>query len=254
MKRIVLLLASFILVIVRSSANKYVVSNQKVTFHEGYLRCLQYGLEPAEILSESDEEEIETVLKPLREIFEDLVGFGEGFWIFASNLVNKTNYYWLNSKLPLFYSLFSTGQPDNADQKENCLEIYQISTGVFGWNDCPCESKIKFICQRKKRDISSCNETNMESNVIAKSSVNRYVVSNQRVTFHEGYIRCLQYGLEPAEILSESDEKEIEAALEPLREIQATKPPAGNRERSSGIKADAIIYSALLFDQPTSFS
>ncbi|XP_076271456.1 salivary C-type lectin 2-like [Rhynchophorus ferrugineus] len=145
MKRIVLLLASFILVIVRSSANKYVVSNQRVTFHEGYLRCLQYGLEPAEILSESDQEEIEAVLKPLREI-----GFGEGFWIFASNLVDKTNYYWLNSKLPLFYSLFSTGQPDNAGQKENCLEIYQISTGVFGWNDCPCESKIKFICQRKK--------------------------------------------------------------------------------------------------------
>ncbi|XP_076271453.1 salivary C-type lectin 2-like [Rhynchophorus ferrugineus] len=164
MKRSVVLLASFVLVIAKSSVNRYVVSNQRVTFHEGYIRCLQYGLEPAEILSESDEKEIEAALEPLREI-----GFREGFWIFASNLPNKTNFYWLNSKLPLFYSFFSAGQPDNTDKKENCLEIYQLSTGVFGWNDCPCESKIRFICQRKKKDIiiSSCNDTHLAPNGIS---------------------------------------------------------------------------------------
>ncbi|KAF7276356.1 hypothetical protein GWI33_010442, partial [Rhynchophorus ferrugineus] len=36
-------------------------------YADGYLRCHQYGLDPAEVLSESDEIELEEALKSLKE-------------------------------------------------------------------------------------------------------------------------------------------------------------------------------------------
>ncbi|KAF7274057.1 hypothetical protein GWI33_013250, partial [Rhynchophorus ferrugineus] len=137
--------ACLFLFLISVSANKYVVSNQRVTFHEAHSRCRQYGLDPAEILSESDEKEIEQALLPIKDL-----GTFNGFWIFASNLADTKNYYWLNSNLPLFYSTFYPGQPDNKGDKEHCLEIYQATTGVFAWNDDSCDKKNRFICQRKQ--------------------------------------------------------------------------------------------------------
>ncbi|XP_076269492.1 perlucin-like [Rhynchophorus ferrugineus] len=154
MKLYLILFGTFLVFISTVSANKYVISNQKVTFHEGYLRCRQYGLDPAEILSESDQKELEEVLQLHKE-----VGVANGYWMFATNLVDKTTYYWLNSNLPLFYSAFSAGQPDNAGNRENCLEIFQHSIGVFMWNDYPCDTKLRFICQHKlKKNAKSCDE------------------------------------------------------------------------------------------------
>ncbi|XP_076269574.1 C-type lectin mosGCTL-7-like isoform X1 [Rhynchophorus ferrugineus] len=101
-----ILFAYLSLFIISVCANKYVVSNQRVTFHEAHSRCRQYGLDLAEILSESDEKEIEQALLPIKDL-----GTFDGFWIFASNLADKKNYYWLNSNLPLFYSAFYQGQP-----------------------------------------------------------------------------------------------------------------------------------------------
>ncbi|XP_076269559.1 salivary C-type lectin 2-like [Rhynchophorus ferrugineus] len=138
--------------IISTSANKYVVSNQRVTFYEAHSRCRQYGLDPAEILSENDEKEIEQALLPIKDL-----GIFDGFWIFASNLADKKNYYWLNSNLPLFYSAFYPGQPDNTGDKEHCLELYQSTTGVFAWNDLSCDTKKRFICQRKQK-INACDD------------------------------------------------------------------------------------------------
>ncbi|XP_076269488.1 C-type lectin mosGCTL-7-like [Rhynchophorus ferrugineus] len=133
-------------------STKYVVSNQKITFFEAYTRCRQYGLDPAEVLSEADERELEEALKPFNE-----TGPYEGFWIFATDLGDKANYYWLHSNLPLFYSLFSDGEPNNV-ATENCLEVFQKSSGIFSWNDCPCDLKLRFVCQRKQKVASSCGE------------------------------------------------------------------------------------------------
>ncbi|XP_076269416.1 C-type lectin mosGCTL-7-like [Rhynchophorus ferrugineus] len=125
--------------------NKYVVSNEKVTFHEAYIRCRQYGLDPAEIVSEEDQKDVEEALK-----FENGLDTPLGFWIFATNLGNKISYYWLHSGRPMFYSLFAAGQPNNAEKKENCLEVYQITKSKFAWNDAPCDFNLRFICQYKQ--------------------------------------------------------------------------------------------------------
>ncbi|KAF7273845.1 hypothetical protein GWI33_013476 [Rhynchophorus ferrugineus] len=135
------------------TVNKYVVSTQRVSFHEAYLRCRQYGLDPGEIISEKDQQDVEEILRLSREL-----GWEQGFWIFATNLGNKVSYYWLNSGRPIFYSLFAPGQPDNAGNKENCLEVFQTTTGHFAWNDAPCDYKLRFICQYKQKPSDSCDD------------------------------------------------------------------------------------------------
>ncbi|XP_076269575.1 salivary C-type lectin 2-like isoform X2 [Rhynchophorus ferrugineus] len=87
-------------------------------------------------------------------LFLFTVGILDGFWLFAWNWVD---FYWVNSNAPLFYSAFNKGQPDNAGEKEHCLELYQASTGVFAWNDNSCDIKRRFICQRKQK-INSCDD------------------------------------------------------------------------------------------------
>ncbi|XP_076271398.1 collectin-10-like [Rhynchophorus ferrugineus] len=150
--------ASFFAVIVAGvcsydGPNKYVVSTQRVSFYEGYLRCRQYGLDPGEIVSLKDQRDVEEKLQTVREL-----GWEQGFWIFATNLGNKVSYYWLNSGRPIFYSLFAPGQPDNAGNKENCLEVFQTTTGHFAWNDAPCDHKLRFICQYKQKPSDSCDD------------------------------------------------------------------------------------------------
>ncbi|XP_076269557.1 salivary C-type lectin 2-like isoform X1 [Rhynchophorus ferrugineus] len=128
----------------QNKSSKYLISNQKVPFHEAYLRCRQYGLDPVEITSEEEQLEVEEAIKHDKEL-----GWENGFYIFATNLGNKISYYWLNTGRPLFYSKFGTGLPNNVGNKENCLQIFQTTLGNFVWNDVPCEHKLRFICQHK---------------------------------------------------------------------------------------------------------
>ncbi|XP_076269550.1 salivary C-type lectin 2-like [Rhynchophorus ferrugineus] len=136
---------------------RYVVSNQKVTFHEAYLRCRQYGLEPAEINSQEEHEAVEQVLK-----FESDLGWVLGYWLSGTNLGNKNSYYWLHSGRPMFYSLFAPGQPDNAGNKENCLHVFQTTRGRWAWNDAPCDSLMRFVCQCTKQN-AQLNQTDNNS-------------------------------------------------------------------------------------------
>ncbi|XP_076269568.1 salivary C-type lectin 2-like [Rhynchophorus ferrugineus] len=124
--------------------NKYAVSNQRVSFHDAYVRCRQHGFDPVEILSEHDEKDVEALLKN-----ETSYGWPNAFWIFATNLGDKKNFYWLDSGKPLFYSKFAPNEPNNIEH-ENCLEIWKTSSGVFEWNDAPCDTKLRFICKYRE--------------------------------------------------------------------------------------------------------
>lgn len=129
-----------------TAASKFVVSNEKVTFHEGFVRCKQNNMDPVEILSEEDERELEAVLPDIE------AGWQFGYWIFATSLVNNQTFYWLNSGRPLLYTKFNVNEPNNVLGGENCLEILNVGTTKnFKWNDVPCHNKIKFICQSRSR-------------------------------------------------------------------------------------------------------
>ncbi|KAF7274059.1 hypothetical protein GWI33_013252 [Rhynchophorus ferrugineus] len=158
MKLLVVFLITLFTFATTAFANKYVVSNQKVTFHEGYIRCRTYGMDPAEILSECDHKELLEALPPHKEL-----GYINGFWIFATNILDRATFIWMKSNKPLFYSLFSITQPDVMGTKGNCLEIYQHNIGIFLWSENNCETKLRFVCQRKDHNsTSSCKDNNVE--------------------------------------------------------------------------------------------
>ncbi|KAF7284213.1 hypothetical protein GWI33_022462 [Rhynchophorus ferrugineus] len=125
---------------------KLVVSKESTTFLDAYLRCHQYGYDAFEILSEEDERQVEYALNSHSTITS---GWQNGYWIFALNLGKSSNYYWLESGKPLIYSIFSPGQPDNADP-HNCLLISKTTNGSFEWHDVRCDQKLRFICKYLK--------------------------------------------------------------------------------------------------------
>ncbi|KAF7273839.1 salivary C-type lectin 2-like [Rhynchophorus ferrugineus] len=126
------------------SPKKYVVSSDKAGFHTAFITCRQYGYEPAEIHSLAEQKMVEELLK------NEKLGLENGYWIFATNLDEKKAYYWLNSGRRLLYSNFSAGQPDNYNNMENCLHVFHTTPGRFAWNDIPCNSNIRFLCQHNQ--------------------------------------------------------------------------------------------------------
>ncbi|KAF7273840.1 hypothetical protein GWI33_013471 [Rhynchophorus ferrugineus] len=137
----------------------YVASNDRMGFHNAFITCRQYGFEPAEIHTVEEHIMVEKLLK------HEKAGLEHGFWIFATNLDDKKSYYWLNSGRRLFYSNFSKGQPDNFKDNENCVQVFHISPGHFAWNDLPCTSQIRFLCQhyQEEKNQEAC-EGNRVSN------------------------------------------------------------------------------------------
>ncbi|XP_076269549.1 salivary C-type lectin 2-like [Rhynchophorus ferrugineus] len=135
------------------SSKKFIASKHKAGFHDAFITCHQYGFKPAEILTEEEHKTVENLLKN-----EKGIGTGYGFWTSATNLDSKQTYYWLNSGRKLFYTNFSSGQPDNYKNNENCLHIFQISLGHFAWNDMPCNSHQRFLCQYNEEPCSTYEE------------------------------------------------------------------------------------------------
>lgn len=61
---------------------------------------------------------------------------------------------WFVNGRPVVYQKFAPGQPDNAGDKEACVEVFaQKSLGYLWnevnvmWNDVRCDAKLGYICQ-----------------------------------------------------------------------------------------------------------
>ncbi|KAF7273837.1 hypothetical protein GWI33_013468 [Rhynchophorus ferrugineus] len=116
---------------------KLIVSKESTTFFDAYIRCLQNGFVPLEILSEEDAKAVEVALQNET---------AENWWIFATNLGNLVDYHWLNSGKPLIYSQFHPTQP-NLHRTENCLVLKRSSNESNLWHDFPCDRKFNFMCK-----------------------------------------------------------------------------------------------------------
>ncbi|XP_076269569.1 C-type lectin mosGCTL-7-like [Rhynchophorus ferrugineus] len=139
-----LLLITIRIIVSCDTNSKYMISNQRVTFHDAYVRCRQHGFDPVEILSGQDEKEIEAALKN-----ETAYSWVNGYWIFATNLGDYTNFYWLDSGKPLLFSQFDVSEPKSFEDA-NCLEIYKTSPDNFLWCSAACDTKLKFICKYRE--------------------------------------------------------------------------------------------------------
>lgn len=66
------------------------------------------------------------------------------FWS-ALHRCHSSWYLWTDGT-PLTYSSFRSGEPNNDNGNEHCIEVYSDAT----WNDQDCSKEREFICENRK--------------------------------------------------------------------------------------------------------
>ncbi|XP_055621206.1 elastase-1-like [Toxorhynchites rutilus septentrionalis] len=120
----------------------YVHNNKEVTFLEAWRLCQNVGHRLATITSEEDSLLLEQAIAKSTNT--------KGPWyIGGTDLGNEGHFVWISTNKPIGYLSgyfnYSPGQPDNAGNNENCLEIGRW--GGVVWNDVPCEWRQRYICE-----------------------------------------------------------------------------------------------------------
>ena len=78
-------------------------------------------------------------------LFEFLKGVGgDDFFTGANDIDEEGVWTYWHSEKPVTYVNWASGQPDNNENDEDCMEI-QI--GLNGLNDWPCTTNAKFVCE-----------------------------------------------------------------------------------------------------------
>jgi hypothetical protein len=78
-----------------------------------------------------------------QQLVHDLVA-GREMWIGLSDTVTEGTFEWVTGE-PLAIEVWAANQPDNANGKENCVEV----TGVASrWNDHDCVATLGYVCER----------------------------------------------------------------------------------------------------------
>ncbi|KTF93065.1 hypothetical protein cypCar_00014654 [Cyprinus carpio] len=71
----------------------------------------------------------------------------ERAWIGLSDIVSEGNLTWVDNS-PLNQGFWFEGEPNDEDGNEDCVEIMAFSSILDNWNDLPCSSKRKGICEK----------------------------------------------------------------------------------------------------------
>lgn len=69
---------------------------------------------------------------------------GERFWTSGADLALEGQFSWYSTGKLFEYTNFRTAQPDNYENKEQCIEFSNDAK----WNDNSCSTPLYFICER----------------------------------------------------------------------------------------------------------
>lgn len=106
---------------------KYVAT--KMNFFEAEMFCRTQQSSLTDISDANEEQWI-------RKLMED-----SHIWTSGSDLAEYGEWKWLSSGLPMTFTNWSKGQPEN--NKEHCLCFHKPTA----WHDCGCSGKFPFICK-----------------------------------------------------------------------------------------------------------
>uniref|UniRef100_A0A673FYY8 Galactose-specific lectin nattectin-like n=1 Tax=Sinocyclocheilus rhinocerous TaxID=307959 RepID=A0A673FYY8_9TELE len=71
------------------------------------------------------------------------------FWVGAQDGEQEGQWIWSDGS-PFNYTSWCSGEPNNAGDTENCLELAYSSNHC--WNDLTCSSLLAFVCAKKMQD------------------------------------------------------------------------------------------------------
>ncbi|XP_060576651.1 perlucin-like protein [Ruditapes philippinarum] len=72
---------------------------------------------------------------------------GYNYWIGLTDYNTEGTFRWIDDKSSPTFQNWAYNQPDNAQNREDCVHL--ITRLNFKWNDRPCLDRIKSICERK---------------------------------------------------------------------------------------------------------
>ncbi|XP_065349729.1 lectin subunit alpha-like [Cloeon dipterum] len=127
--------------------SKYYISTDDLSWHLAGKFCKSVGMELASVESEEENTAIyHAIVNTTNESYK-----GERtvhYWTSGTDLDSEGHFYWsaTGEDIGALFTLFAENQPDNADGKENCLQLCNESD-TFRWHDEDCSTKLKFICE-----------------------------------------------------------------------------------------------------------
>ncbi|XP_030762155.1 C-type lectin 37Db-like [Sitophilus oryzae] len=129
----------------------YVVSRNKVNFSGAMAKCKEMGMELASIMSATEQRVITDHIK--QEGVNVVAGDPyKGFWLSGTRSSRGgNNFVWLGTGKQMTYKNFAPGQPDNAGNNEDCVELWYGSNLKFYWNDIGCYHNLRYICQKTQK-------------------------------------------------------------------------------------------------------
>ncbi|XP_026481366.1 macrophage mannose receptor 1-like [Ctenocephalides felis] len=151
--------------------------------------CLNLGLTLAII---SNKKENDYMRCHILNISDD--PHGDRFWVAGHKVDGK--FEWWNN-IPMDYANWLPTQPDNSKGIENCMEMRELSTGKFGFNDAPCSFQHMPIC---------CDPESWGVHApLVKVGDKFYHFSNLKMNWENAKQYCLNLGLTLAIISSKKE-------------------------------------------------
>ncbi|KAL3285470.1 hypothetical protein HHI36_000002 [Cryptolaemus montrouzieri] len=114
----------------------------KTNYFKAMQFCHDHGMQ---LLSIMTREENDLILTYLYNFSKNLVDL----WTSGSDLGEEGTFVWLSTGKGLNFTYWGNGQPDNAGNDENCLEIWKFDGKTYAWNDRSCMFDAHFICELK---------------------------------------------------------------------------------------------------------
>ncbi|XP_060563552.1 perlucin-like isoform X2 [Ruditapes philippinarum] len=122
----------------------YKVAALEASWMEAKMYCRLLGSDLAIIDDEAEEIVVEGMLAKLHGSHID-----EDYWIAGTDIINENSWRWMTtdgSSVPITYTKWAAGRPDNLGGNENCLAIH-YHKGRTNWNDYICNALHSFICE-----------------------------------------------------------------------------------------------------------
>nr|XP_022295699.1 perlucin-like protein isoform X1 [Crassostrea virginica] len=124
----------------------YYFGTQKATWPEAEAYCWSMNAALVEIETEGESNYVESQLRSIHKHASDSTADQSevSYWLGGNDIEIEGVFKWVKSDLPMTYTDWSPGQPDDAGG-EDCVEL----RGAFQyhWNDLPCNIPHHFICE-----------------------------------------------------------------------------------------------------------
>ncbi|EDV94456.1 C-type lectin 37Db [Drosophila grimshawi] len=130
-------------VYVKIGHKHYFIWHTKVTWLEAVHLCRRFG---GDLVLIESAEELESISNYLIKHGYDHTAW---LWTSGNDLVSHRQFKSINNGMPLPYTSWSSGQPDNAGGNEHCVHLWFNNRKSFQMNDWICHEKAQAICQNQ---------------------------------------------------------------------------------------------------------